>query len=128
MIEIKIDEKAPLIILTVVVNSKIGKRRIGMVVDTGATYTIIPWDIAEALGYKPELSQEKITIITASGIEIAPLIKIDKIEVLGKEIKDVWVVCHDLPPQSGVKGLLGIDSLRRLKIQIDFNKNLLKVL
>jgi predicted aspartyl protease len=30
--------------------------------DTGAMYTMIPWEIAEALGYKPEMSKEKVTL------------------------------------------------------------------
>jgi len=33
------------------------KRRLKMVLDTGATYCMIPWHIAEELGYKPALSK-----------------------------------------------------------------------
>ena len=32
-----------------------------MALDTGATYTMIPWEIAEALGYQPQRSKEKVT-------------------------------------------------------------------
>jgi len=55
------------------------KRRIRVALDTGATYTMIPWEIAEALGYKPEISKEKVTLITASGVETAPIIEVQKI-------------------------------------------------
>ena len=78
-----------------------------MALDTGATYTMIPWEIAEALGYKPEMSKEKVTLITASGVETAPLIEIKKIKFLGEGLDNVAVVCHDLPPKSYVTGLLG---------------------
>ena len=62
------------------------KRRIRAAVDTGATYTMIPWEVAEALGYEPELSKEKVTLVTASGVETAPIIQIKKITVLGQNV------------------------------------------
>ena len=46
-----------------------------MALDTGATYTMIPWDIAEVLGYDPGASKDRVSLITASGVEKAPLIK-----------------------------------------------------
>ena len=76
-----------------------------MTLDTGATYTMIPWDIAEAIGYEPAYSKRKVTIITASGVEKAPLIVVDRISVLGKEARNVECVVHDLPEASRIDGL-----------------------
>ena len=98
-----------------------------MALDTGATYTMIPWDIAEAVGYEPAYSKRKVTIITASGVEKAPLIVVDKISALGKEAKDVECVVHDLPEASRIDGLLGLSFLKRFKICIDFRNGILEI-
>jgi len=98
-----------------------------MAVDTGATYTMIPWEIAEALGYRPDASSQRITLVTASGVERVPLIKVDTMRILGKEIKNTETVCHDLPARSYVDGSLGLKSLRELKAKIDFDKGILEI-
>ena len=103
------------------------KRRIKAALDTGATYTMIPWEIAEALGYKPEFSKEKVSLITASGVEAAPIIKVKKINFLGEDIENVAVICHDLPQRSYVVGLLGGSYLRYFKITIDYRKGILEI-
>jgi aspartyl protease family protein len=102
-------------------------RRIQMALDTGATYTMIPWDIAEALGYEPALSKRKVTITTASGVEKAPLLTVDTISVLGKEAKNVECVVHDLPEISRVDGLLGLSFLKRFKVCLDFRNGILEM-
>ena len=122
----KFDPKSPVITLYVTL-SYLQTRRILMVLDTGATYTMIPWDIAEAIGYDPAYSKKKVTIITASGVEKAPLIVVDRVSVLGKEARDVECVVHDLPEQSRVDGLLGLSFLRKFKICIDFKNGLLEI-
>ena len=98
-----------------------------MALDTGATYTMIPWKTAEILGLEPELCKERIEIITASGVEKAPLVILKSMVVLGKKIEEVEVVVHDLPPKSYVDGLLGLKSLVELKLKIDFSNGVLEV-
>lgn len=88
---------------------------------------MISWKIAEVLGLEPELSKEKIEIITASGVEKAPLVKLNSILVLGKRIEEVEVVVHDLPPKGYVDGLLGLKLLVELKLKIDFSEGILEV-
>lgn len=92
-----------------------------MALDTGATYTMIPWDIAEALGYEPALSQRRVDIITASGIQKAPLVTLNSISVLGKEARNVDCVVHDLPQASRVDGLLGLSFIRNFPIRKEVN-------
>jgi clan AA aspartic protease (TIGR02281 family) len=102
-------------------------RRLLMALDTGATYTMIPWDIAEALGYEPAISRRKVDIITASGVHKAPLITLSSIGALGKEAKNVDCVVHDLPQASRVEGLLSLSFLRNFTVLLDFRKGLLKI-
>jgi len=122
------DPESPIIELDIILYGEGGtKRRIKAALDTGATYTMIPWDIAEALGYKPEISKEKVTLITASGVETAPVVEIKKIKFMDETLDNVPVVCHDLPPKGYVVGLLGSSFLRHFKIVIDYRKGSLEI-
>ncbi len=63
MAKINFDPQSPVLAIDITLESEGGiKRRIRVALDTGATYTMIPWEIAEALGYKPEMSKEKVTL------------------------------------------------------------------
>lgn len=79
--------------------------------DTGATYTMIAPKSALAIGIDPALSQKRLEVITASGVEYLPLVVIPEVECLGIKVKRLDVVCHELPPQSAVEGLLGMNFL-----------------
>ena len=128
MPKLRFNTKSPVIILTILLEGKgTSKQKIKVALDTGATYTMIPWKTAEVLGLEPELSKEKIEIITASGVEKAPLVMLNSILVLGKRIEGVEVVVHDLPSKSYVDGLLGLKLLVELKLKIDFSEGILEV-
>jgi len=86
-------------------------RIIKMALDTGASYTIIPIETAVAIGYNPALSKRHIEITTANGVVVAPIITVETLSCLGTEVKNIDVICHDLPVQSPVKGLLGLNFL-----------------
>ena len=119
MVRYRFDPDAPVITLYArLSNSR--TRRILMALDTGSTYVLIPWDIAEALGYEPAYSKRKVDITTASGTEKAPLITVKRVSVLGKEVRDVACVVHDLPETSRVDGLLGLSFLKKFKLYLDF--------
>lgn len=42
------------------------------------------------------------------------MVTIPQTECLGCRVRSLPVVCHDLPPQSTVDGLLGLDFLNRV--------------
>ncbi|MBU2496750.1 MAG: retroviral-like aspartic protease family protein [Nanoarchaeota archaeon] len=126
MVKHKFNSEDPVIVLYVELEGKI-KVRPKMALDTGATYTMIPWEIAEALGLKPELSKEKVDIITASGVEKAPLVILTSVSVLGKRVSNVKAVIHDLPPKSYVDGLLGLSFLKKFNINLNFKEGVLEI-
>ena len=98
-----------------------------LALDTGATNTFISWDTAYALGYDPAKSEQRKRIITGSGIEYAPLIRVKSLRALGIEVNDLEVLCHDLPEESGIVGLLGLNFLRRLDFCINYSKGTIEV-
>ena len=122
-----IDKRKSIIQISVILSNNENKMAITMALDTGASYTMIPWETAEALGLQPEISDKKANMITASGIEKVPVVKIKSVRTLGKELKDVEVIVHDLPQRSHVDGLLGLSFLRHFKLTIDFRSGYLEI-
>ncbi len=102
----KFDPDAPIIVVEPELEGEIVTERIKMVLDTGATYTMIPWKIAGVLGLKPEISERRVDITTASGVESVPLINMKSITLFDKKVDNLDVVIHDLPSRSYVDGLL----------------------
>ncbi len=98
-----------------------------LALDTGATYTIIPFEAAFAIGCNPISSKRKRGIVTASGIEYVPLVTIPIIKVFGFELRNLDVVCHNLPPQSQVDGLLGLDFLSHFDIRLFFLQKTMEI-
>ena len=117
---LKIILKEGIISFYVQIQGPITKRIIKMALDTGATFTMIPPEIARDIGHDPALSKRRIEISTASGLILAPLFKVKSISCLGTELKDVEVVCHNLPPESPVEGLLGLNFLIHLPAFVEF--------
>jgi predicted aspartyl protease len=99
---------------------------IPVVLDTGASLTIVATDIMAQLGYdpaNPRLGRQRI--ITGSGVEYAPRTTVRSATAIGQKVADLEVLCHDLPPESGVDGLLGLSFLKHFKLTIRFRKGII---
>lgn len=66
MAEIHFDPDELVIVLDVTLEGPEGRKKISSALDTGATLTMIPWEIADVLGYELYRCKEKTGIITAS--------------------------------------------------------------
>ena len=94
--------------------------------DTGASLTILATDIMARLGYdpaNPELERQRI--VTGSGIEYAPRTMVCSATAIGQKVTNLDVLCHDLPPESGVDGLLGLNFFRQFKLTLRFRKGII---
>ena len=98
---------------------------IPVVLDTGASLTILATDVMARLGYDPANPDlERQRIITGSGIEYAPRTTVRSATAIGQKATNLTVLCHDLPPESGVDGLLGLNFFRQFKLTIRFRKGI----
>lgn len=97
-----------------------GSTVLRMALDTGAITTLINATPLVWVGYDPALIHDRVQITTGSGIEFAPLVKVQRISALGQQRADHTVVCHTLPPSADVDGLLGLDFFRGQSLRIDF--------
>lgn len=96
-------------------------RNLIVALDTGATTTVIPTEVALALGYDLSNPQGQIGLLTASGAASAKVITVRKLSAIGETVEDIEVLCHNLPGNSAIKGLLGLNFLKHFNVSISFS-------
>ena len=121
-IPLNIRSSKNVIVLDVLFHGKRDSRFLKMVLDTGASVTTIPAEIALSIGCDPSRPKERVEMITASGIEYVPVVVVPKIKLLGFELVNTEVACLELPPRSLVSGLLGLNVLSKFDILLAFLK------
>jgi predicted aspartyl protease len=97
-------------------------RGIRLLLDTGATYTVLPLGFLKELGYAVQPSTPRIRIAAAGGFLQVPMVTIDQFSCLGECVRSFSVVSMDLPPSSVISGLLGMDFLLKQKAVINVDK------
>src|SRR3990172_11850834 len=102
-----------------------GKTPAKLVVDTGASYTMISAATARALDIDRSGNERRLPIQTANGMIQAPLTSLESINVGGVEMKNLAAVIHDVVPNSQLAGLLGLNFLSNFRMDIDTQKGLL---
>ena len=117
---VKFDATWGLIVIPTRVYGKQDDTIVRLALDTGATSSMINWDVAMLLGYDPASEKERVQITTGSGVELAPRITVKKIEVMRKSLDNFPMLCHTLPPSATVDGLLGLDFFRGKRLLLDF--------
>ena len=117
--KIKFDASQGLIVIPTRLYGSQGDTIVRLALDTGATISMINWDVAVLLGYDPASMKERIQITTGSGVEFAPRITMKKIEVTGRSLENFLMLCHTLPPSATVDGLLGLDFFRGVRLILD---------
>jgi clan AA aspartic protease (TIGR02281 family) len=117
----------PIILKRIRVDGLHASREIDMILDTGAMYTSISWDIAKDIGYDPAISTDRVHIITANGIIEVPKLKVQGIGFRELYAEDVEVICHDIPETAEIEGLIGLSFLKYFKISLDFKKNVMEI-
>ena len=90
-----------------------------LLIDTGASYTVLPIPILKRIGcnLNQPLGQKKI--VTANGALTLPSVAVPWFNCLGVKRENYPVVGLDLPAQSFTDGLLGMDFLREVQAIID---------
>lgn len=121
------DPKAGIVLVKTKIYGPTGDTIVNLALDTGATWTLISWETAVLIGYDPASIQERIAITTGSGIEYCPQLNLLRVEVLGKSVSSLGVLCHTLPPTSRVDGLLGLNFLRRFNVSLNFKQGYITI-
>lgn len=84
-----------------------------LLLDTGASYTMLPVEAVEVLGRDTLHPLRRIRMVAANGVIVAPLVEMSWFHCLGQRLDNFPVVAHTLPSGTFVDGLLGMDFLSR---------------
>ncbi len=95
--------------------------------DTGASITTIPSQVAIDLGYDLSNPKQEVNILASSGIFTAKIITVRKLTAIGETVENIDVLCHDLPEDSIVEGLLGLNFLQYFDIKISFSTGTIEI-
>jgi hypothetical protein len=93
---------------------------LNLVLDTGATTSLLKLTTVLSLGFDPDQSPHRMSMATGSTIEIVPVIVLTRLTALGQHRFGFPVIAHPLPSSPAVDGLLGLDFFRGQSLTIDF--------
>jgi len=121
-VSIPFEKQGQVVVIEAMLN---GKTPAKLVVDTGATYTMISAATAKELDIDRSGNERRLSIQTANGTIQAPLTSLESINVGGMEMKNLTAVIHDVVPNSQLAGLLGLNFLSNFRMDIDTQKGVL---
>lgn len=101
-----------------------GKAPVKLILDTGASYTMISSGIAKQLDIDTTQNTRTMPFQTANGMIQASLINLESISVAGLELKNLTAAVHDALPDPEVAGLLGLNFLTNFRMDIDTEKGI----
>lgn len=116
-LSIPLERVGSLYVVTVQVN---GTRPTKMILDTGASHTIVSFAVARDLSLWSQQRATSMTMHTAGGTVQADVLSITSIQIGEAEVRDAEAVIHDLPEAPpGIEGLLGLNVLRHFTVTLD---------
>lgn len=105
-----------------------GERQARLILDTGATLTLLSRDIARDLGLYSESPSSSALVNTAGGQVTVDVMRIGTIEVGGASVRNVPVAIFDLPDAPpNIEGLLGLSFLSHFLVTLDMEQGELRL-
>lgn len=108
------------IVVEASLSGPLGQADLRLILDTGATTSLIRSTILVAVGYDPDASTDRVPVAMGNGVELVPRIVLNRLSALGRHQLAFPVLAHSLPPAARIDGLLGLDYLRGLVLTVDF--------
>ncbi len=91
-----------------------------LVLDTGATNTLLHVPSLLAAGYGTSPAQGHVQVQMGSGGVSIPVLSVFSLRALGQRQTGLLVGAHMIPPGANADGLLGLDFFRGRELTIDF--------
>lgn len=105
-----------------------GERQAQLILDTGATLTLLSRAIARDLGLYSESPSSSAMVNTAGGQVTVDVMRIGAIEVGGAAVRNVPVAIFDLPDAPPtIEGLLGLSFLSHFLVTLDLEQSELRL-
>jgi clan AA aspartic protease (TIGR02281 family) len=119
---VPIEKHGQVVVIEALLNKKKAAK---LVVDTGASFTMISTAVARDLALAIDQNQSTMPFQTANGLIQAPITNLESISVGGIEINNLTAAVHDLAPSAQFAGLLGLNFLSNFRLDIDTQKGML---
>jgi aspartyl protease family protein len=106
-----------------------GSRTAHLILDTGASHTILSQELVRDLALMPSDFRPGLVVLkTAGGSVDAQVVRIDSMKVSTAEVRNSSAAVHtvpDFPP--GIDGLLGLSFLHQFEVTLDSSKGELRL-
>ncbi|HSO75418.1 MAG TPA: retropepsin-like aspartic protease, partial [Blastocatellia bacterium] len=102
-------------------------RVVTLLIDTGASQTIISWETLLSLNIDPSSSTPRKQVTTANGTVWMPQVEIEEFNALGQSVGSLRVLAHTIPLGSQVNGVLGMDFLRQFEFRLNFKQSVIEL-
>jgi len=120
-ISVPLERLGSLFVVTIQVNETRSAR---LILDTGASHTILSHAIVRDLGLYSHRSVASATMHTVGGSVQADMVNVDSIRIAGAEVRNSMAAIHDLPDAPpDIEGLLGLSVLRQFEVTLDTARN-----
>lgn len=90
-------------------------------VDTGAERTVVVPRLAHRLELDLESPVGRVELQGVGGRQRAPICRVDRMAIGAVILPQHEVLVADVPPALRVRGLLGLDVLRRFRVTFEFD-------
>jgi len=106
-----------------------GTRTAHLIVDTGASHTILSQELVRELALLPSDFRSGLVVLkTAGGSVDAQVVRIDSMKIATEEVRNTSVAVHTVPDfPAGVDGLLGLSFLHEFEVTLDTAKGELRL-
>ena len=99
-----------------------------LILDTGASHTLLSHTIAQDLGLFSTPPVALVTLHTVGGSVQSEVVQVDSIELAGAEVRQSLAAIHDMPDAPpGIEGLLGQSFLRQFEVTVNAAKGELQL-
>lgn len=120
-ISVPLERLGSLFVVTIQVNET---RLARLILDTGASHTILSHAIARDLGLFSRPPVASVTMNTVGGSVQTDMVQVDSIRIAGAEVRNSIAAIHDLPDAPpDIEGLLGLSVLRQFDVTLDTARN-----
>lgn len=116
-VSVPLERLGSLFVVTVQINATRSAR---LILDTGASHTILSHAIARDLGLFSLRPVASVTMHTVGGSVQADMVQVDSIRIAGADVHNSLAAIHDLPDAPpDIDGLLGLSVLHQFEVTLD---------
>ncbi len=107
-----------LIFVTGTIKGPRAASQVRLVLDTGASETLIVPEVAEEIGYGPRDGEGRTTVSSALGKEHGYRLRVAQLSTLGFSLRNYPVNVFDLAESDDIHGLIGLSFLKLFNYEV----------